>query len=90
MVLDQAFAMWQHIWILHDVPRVWPASSQHTTTRYSNVVRCCVEMLRMFGWAFMEVVAPSARLLIRSSATIDEAVDCTYVIYSHIKTTEVT
>ena len=47
-------------------------------------------MLRTFGWAFMEVVAPSARLLIRSSATIDEAVDCTYVIYPHIKTTEVT
>ena len=41
-------------------------------------------MLRTFGLASMEVVAPSARL-IWSSATTDEAVDCTYVIYSHIK-----
>ena len=71
-------------WMLQDVARVWPASSQHPTTRFSNVVRYCVEMLRTFGLASMEVVAPSARL-IWSSATTDEAVDCTYVIYSHIK-----
>ena len=71
--------------MLQDVARVWPASSQHPSTRSSNVVRCCVEMLRTFGLAFMEVVAPSARLLIWSSATTNDAVDCTYVIYSHIK-----
>ena len=83
MVLDQAFVT--TLSMLQDVARVWPASSQHPSTRSSNVVICCVEILRTFGLAFMEVVAPSARLLIWSSATTNDAVDCTYVIYSHIK-----
>ena len=42
----------QHFWILHDIARVWPAPSQHLTTRSNNVARCCVEMFRAFGRAF--------------------------------------
>ena len=41
----------QHFWMLQDVARVWPAPSQHLTTRSNNVARCCVEMLRAFGRA---------------------------------------
>ena len=39
----------QHFWMLQDVARIWPAPSQHLTTRSNNVARCCVEMLRAFG-----------------------------------------
>ena len=42
----------QHFVMLQDVARVWPAPSQHLTTRSNNVARCCVEMLRAFGRAF--------------------------------------
>ena len=41
----------QHFWMLQDVARVWPAPSQHITTRSNNVAICCVEMLRAFGRA---------------------------------------
>ena len=42
----------QHFLDVEGVARVWPAPSQHLTTRRSNnVVRCCVEMLGAFGRA---------------------------------------
>ena len=42
--------------MLQDVARVWPASSQHLTTRSNNVARCYVKMLRAFGRAFREAI----------------------------------
>jgi len=30
----------------------WPARSTHVATSCSNIVRCCVEILRVFGQAF--------------------------------------
>ena len=40
--------------MLQDVARVWPAPSQHLMTRSNNVARFCVEMLRVFGRAFID------------------------------------
>ena len=55
----------QHFWMLQDVARVWPAPSQHLTTRSNNVARCWVEMLRAFGWAFMsELILYHSTLII--------------------------
>ena len=41
----------QHFWMLQDVALVWPAPSQHLTTRFNNVARGCVEMLHAFDRA---------------------------------------
>ena len=41
----------QHLWMLQDVALVWPAPSQHLTTRFNNVARGCIEMLHAFDRA---------------------------------------
>ena len=36
--------------MLQGVACVWPAPTQHLSTRFNNVARCCVEMLLEFCW----------------------------------------